>query len=83
MVALFGNSLYYMRLFDKSLRTFEAAQDAVLEEQLQQADRSAGFAEVRKGESDARGGPLCGFLYSEIDGRFPLQGRRKMPQSVM
>ena len=28
MVALFGNSLYYMRLFDKSLRTFEAAQDA-------------------------------------------------------
>mgnify|MGYP000358685298 CR=1 FL=1 len=23
----FGNSLYYMRLFDKSLRTFEAAQD--------------------------------------------------------
>ena len=53
------------------------------EEQLQQADRSAGFAEVRKGESDARGGPLCGFLYSEIDGRFPLQGRRKMPQSVM
>ena len=27
MVALFGNSLYYMRLFDKSLRMFEAAQD--------------------------------------------------------
>ena len=43
MVALFGNSLYYMRLFDKSLRTFEAAQDAVLEEQLQQADTVGGI----------------------------------------
>ena len=31
----------------------------------------------------ATGVPLCGFLYSAIDGRFPLQGRRKMPQSVM
>ena len=37
MVALFGNSLYYMRLFD------EAAQDAVLEEQLQQADTVGGI----------------------------------------
>ena len=43
MVALFGNSLYYMRLFDKSLRTFEAAQDAVLEEQLQQANTVGGI----------------------------------------
>ena len=40
---LIGNSLYYMRLFDKSLRTFEAAQDAVLEEQLQQADTVGGI----------------------------------------
>ena len=31
----------------------------------------------------ATGVPLRGFLYSAIDGRFPLQGRRKMPQSVM
>lgn len=42
MVALFGNSLYYMRLFDESLRKFEAAQDAVLEEQLQRADTVGG-----------------------------------------
>ncbi len=42
MVALFGNSLYYMRLFDESLRKFEAAQEAVLEEQLQQADTVGG-----------------------------------------
>ena len=39
MVALFGNSLYYMRLFDKSLRTFEAAQDAVLEERGEEAQK--------------------------------------------
>ena len=43
MVALFGNFFVYMRLFDKSLRTFEAAQDAVLEEQLQQADTVGGI----------------------------------------
>lgn len=43
MVALFGNSLYYMRLFDESLRKFEAAQDAVLEEQLQHTDTVGGI----------------------------------------
>lgn len=34
MVGLFGNSLYYMRLFEESLRRFEAMEEAVLEEQL-------------------------------------------------
>ena len=43
MVALFGNSLYYMRLFDKSLRTVRPI-------------RSAGFAEVRKGRVTRGGG---------------------------
>ena len=43
MVALFGNSLYYMRLFDESLRKFEAAQDAALEEQLQHTDTVGGI----------------------------------------
>lgn len=43
MVALFGNSLCYMRLFEESLRTFEAAQNAMLEEQLQQADTVGGI----------------------------------------
>ena len=54
MVALFGNSLYYMRLFDKSLRTFEAAQDAVLEEQLQQADTVGGIWGGRRNLSEER-----------------------------
>ena len=42
MVALFGNSLYYMRMFDESLRRFEAAQNAVFEEQLQKTDTEGG-----------------------------------------
>ncbi len=43
MVALFGNSLYYMRLFDESLRKFEAVQDAAYEEQLEKADTVGGI----------------------------------------
>ena len=74
MVALFGNSLYYMRLFDKSLRTFEAPPRPSL---------ISSSKDFRLAGRPRDGGPLCGFLYSAIDGRFPLQGRRKTPQSVM
>ena len=73
MVALFGNSLYYMRLFDKSLRTFEAAQDAVLEEQLQQA-RYGRRDLLRSGRGRVtRGGE---------EGTFPRKGSFFLPRAL-
>ena len=70
MVALFGNSLYYMRLFDKSLRTFEAAQDAVLEEQLQQADTVGGKKESFRGKVPSSSpGPPSSHLPKTFDWR--------------
>lgn len=43
MVGLFGNSLYYMRLFEESLRRFEAMEDAMLEEQLRRTPAVGGL----------------------------------------
>lgn len=43
MVGLFGNSLHYMRLFEESLRRFEAMEEAVLEEQLRHTPAVGGL----------------------------------------
>lgn len=43
MTAIFGNSLYYMRMFDESLRRLEAAQKSALEEELEQSDPVGGI----------------------------------------
>ncbi len=42
MVGLFGNSLYYMRVFEESLRRFEAMEEAMLEEQLRRTPAVGG-----------------------------------------
>lgn len=43
MVGLFGNSLYYMRVFEESLRRFEAMEEAMLEEQLRRTPAVGGI----------------------------------------
>lgn len=42
MVGLFGNSLYYMRVFEESLRRVEAMEEALLEEQLRRTPAVGG-----------------------------------------
>ena len=56
MVALFGNSLYYMRLFDKSLPRSRAHRTPFSKSSCRRPIRSAGFAEVRKGRVTRGGG---------------------------
>ena len=48
MVALFGNSLYYMRLFDKSLARLWPHRTPCSKSSCSRPIRSAVFAEVRK-----------------------------------